>query len=109
MGFRHVQRAARISEYGSCPPSLLEKPIVDELNKWIPRFVNEVRRQDGEYYPPRTIHQLLAGLQRHMLDMNYSVPKFLEMTQLIVTQSFMLMKFHLIILFFLLINTLLIT
>ena len=57
----------------------------------------------------------MAGLQRHMLDMNYSAPKFLdrsnsdfrpihgacdsEMTQLIVTQSFMLMKFHLIILF----------
>ena len=50
LGVFNEWRAARISEYGSCPPSLLEKPIVDELNKWIPRFVNEVRRQEGEYY-----------------------------------------------------------
>ena len=50
LGVFNEWRAARISEYGSCPPSLLEKPIVDELNKWILRFVNEVRRQDGEYY-----------------------------------------------------------
>ena len=50
LGVFNGWRVARISEYGSCPPSLLEKPIVDELNKWILRFVNEVRRQDGEYY-----------------------------------------------------------
>lgn len=52
LGLFNELGAARISEYGSCPPNLLEKPIVDELNKWIPRFVNEVRRQDSEYYPP---------------------------------------------------------
>ena len=50
LGMFNEWRAARISEYRSCPPSLLEKPIVDELNKWILTFVNEVRRQDGEYY-----------------------------------------------------------
>ena len=36
LGVFNEWRAARISEYGSCPPSLLEKLIVDELNKWIP-------------------------------------------------------------------------
>ena len=42
LGVFNEWRAARISDDESCPPSSLEKPVVDELNKWIPRFVNEV-------------------------------------------------------------------
>ena len=36
----------------------------------IPRFVTEVRNKKGVPYPPRSIHLLLAGLQRYMLDKN---------------------------------------
>ena len=61
-----------------CDPNLLVSPDADSLNFWIPRFVAEVRRQDGEPYPPKTIHQLLAGLQRHMLENNPLAPKFLD-------------------------------
>ena len=48
------------------------------LNRWLSRFVAEVRRADGEAYPPRTIHQLLSGLQRSMLDRYPTAPKFLD-------------------------------
>lgn len=40
--------------------------------------MTEVRRQDGNPYPPRTIHQLLAALQRKMLEDNPDAPKFLD-------------------------------
>ena len=55
---------------GECPSDLFEVGDPDNLNFWVLRFINEVRRADGDPYPPRTIHQLLAGLQRSMLDHN---------------------------------------
>lgn len=62
----------------ACPTDLLERALPADLNKWIPRFVNEVRRQDGNHYPPRTINQLLSGLQRHMIEMDPFAPKILD-------------------------------
>ena len=60
-------RASRDDEE-VCPPDILENPNIKKLNFWIPRFINEVRCIDGQPYPPRTINQILAGLQRHLLD-----------------------------------------
>lgn len=76
-------RAARGSGSSDevCPANLFECVNKDELNYWLPRFINEVRRQDGEFYPPRSIHQNLAGLQQHMLDYNYMALKFLDRSQ----------------------------
>ena len=75
-------RAARNAKVGAagelCPEDLFEKPEVMLLNHWIARFITEVRRQDGKPYPPRSIHQLLAGLQRYMLSMKSDAPKFLD-------------------------------
>ena len=59
-------------------PRLFEVGDPDNLDFWVPRFVNEVGRADGDPYPPRTIHQLLAGLQRSMLDHNNRLTKFLD-------------------------------
>ena len=70
-------RASRDDEE-VCPPDLLENPNIKKLNFWIPRFINEVRCIDGKPYPPRTINQILAGLQRHLLDNDYCFPKFLD-------------------------------
>ena len=50
-------------------------------DKWIPHFVTEVRNKKGEQYPPRSIHLLLAGLQRYMLDKNPGSPKFLNRSE----------------------------
>ena len=63
-----------------CPSDLFEVGDPDNLNFWVPRFINKVRRADGDPYPPRTIHQLLAGLQCSMLDHNNRLPKFLDRT-----------------------------
>ena len=64
-----------------CPEDLLDNPDIQNLNYWLSRFVTEVRKQDGQPYPPRTIHQILAGLQRYMLEKQPSAPKFLDRTQ----------------------------
>ena len=47
------------------PPHLMIiKPC--ELNLWLSRFVLEVRRQDGQPYPPNTLHQLCCGILRQV-------------------------------------------
>ena len=51
---------------------------IPDLNRWISRFITEVWRQDGNCYPPKTIHQLLASLQRYMLKNHPEAPRFLD-------------------------------
>ena len=51
------------------------------MNYWISRFVAEVQNRKGEPYPPRYIHQLLAGLQQYILDKNPNFPKLLDKQQ----------------------------
>ena len=48
------------------------------LNKWLSLFVIEARKQDGTRYPSRSIHMLLAGLNRHMKEISPSAPNFLS-------------------------------
>ena len=67
-----------VFEGGKCPADLLTSGNFDDLNYWIPRFVNEARRANGCAYPPRTINQLLAALQRYMLGENHLLPKFMD-------------------------------
>ena len=38
-------------------------PVI--LNLHLSRFVLETRKSNGEYYPPKTLHQLLCGILRH--------------------------------------------
>ena len=47
----------------NCPPYLLTMQRC-ELNDWLSRFVLEVRRKDGKFYPPNTLHQLCCGVLR---------------------------------------------
>ena len=35
-----------------------------EMNYQLTHFMHEVRRQDGKPYPPSTMQQIVAGLQR---------------------------------------------
>ena len=39
---------------------------VNKLNYWMARFITEVRRKDGTDYPPNTLTQIMAGLQRDL-------------------------------------------
>ncbi|XP_062572924.1 zinc finger MYM-type protein 2-like [Saccostrea cucullata] len=38
----------------------------DELDFWMSRFVNEARRKDGSKYPPNTVYNIVAGIQKHI-------------------------------------------
>ena len=35
-----------------------------EMHYWLARFMHEVQRQGGKPYPPSTMQQVVAGLQR---------------------------------------------
>ena len=39
-----------------CPDDLLEAQCPEALDRWLSTFIAEVRRVDGDQYPPRTIH-----------------------------------------------------
>ena len=49
-----------------CPPDLLLTDDGELLCKWLCVFVTELRKSDGSEYTPRSIAQLLAGLQRYI-------------------------------------------
>lgn len=70
-------KSSRIDDK-KCPDNLLGLPVDSDLNYWMPLFINEVRKADGEPYPPRSINLLLARLQWHMLDLDHRSPKFLN-------------------------------
>lgn len=52
------------------------KPV--KINHWASHSIREVQRKDGQPYPPRIIHQILAGLQRFMLSEKPDAPQFLD-------------------------------
>ena len=49
------------------PDDLLLSDDASLLNKWLKLFMAETCKQDGSEYPPKTLHQLLAGLLRDRL------------------------------------------
>ena len=44
----------------------IEKLSAQLINFWLCRFVLEIRRRDGERYPPTSLYQLCCGLLRHL-------------------------------------------
>ena len=67
-----------VSAEEQCPVDLVQKPDPKLLNFWLCRFVTEVRKKDGSPYPPRSIHLILAGLQRIVLEISPNAPKFFD-------------------------------
>uniref|UniRef100_UPI00398EFE2D uncharacterized protein n=1 Tax=Pristiophorus japonicus TaxID=55135 RepID=UPI00398EFE2D len=55
-----------------CDESFLYVPILshevahDELNFWLCHFVEEVRRQDGSFYPPNSLRLLCCSILRYL-------------------------------------------
>ena len=53
-----------------CKARKVEKPVaemsLEELDEHLSQFVFETRRQDGNPYPPKTLYQLVCGLQRFL-------------------------------------------
>ena len=49
-----------------------------ELLKHFARFIVEVRKTNGENYPPATLHQILSVLLRYMREVSPQCPNFLD-------------------------------
>ena len=65
------QRIAKEDEEeSSFPSALINQMTKTELNYWLSHFVVEVRRKDGELYPPNTLYQICCGLQRTTRETN---------------------------------------
>ena len=65
------------------------------LNTHLLRFVVETRKVNGELYPPKTVHQLLYGLLRHMRDVNPELcPNFLDTEFVSKTNNGTFKKLH---------------
>ena len=58
---RNAQRPKSI-----CPDDILLQDDTAALCHWLCVFCKEARREDGEPYTPRSITQLLSGIQRHI-------------------------------------------
>ena len=73
-------KTARNQQYPNetVPEDLLKSSDPQFLNTHLSRFAVEVRKVNGDKYPPSTIHQLLCGLLRHMRDTNPGCPNFLD-------------------------------
>lgn len=60
------------------PSNILKCCDAEVLNKWLPLYASETRKQDGGYFSPKTIYLLLAGILRHMRSLNPTCPHFLH-------------------------------
>ena len=61
-----------------CPDDLLEAQCPEALDRGLSIFIAEVRRVDGDQYPPRTIHQLLSGILQYMRSCSCDTPNVLD-------------------------------
>ena len=50
----------------------------EEMDRWLSTFIAEVRRVDGDQYPPRNIHKLLSGILRYMRSYSCDTPNVLD-------------------------------
>ena len=47
-----------------------------ELNRWLCKFIVEVRRQDGKNYPPNTLYQICCGIVRFVREVKPDLDVF---------------------------------
>ncbi|XP_070581470.1 uncharacterized protein [Ptychodera flava] len=50
------------------PIPALEIGSLKSLDYWFARFIYEIKRKDGKPYPPNTLTNIAAGLQRYLVD-----------------------------------------
>ena len=66
----------RSKQNPSDAPSYILTMGVNDVDKWLSRFVLEVRRKDGKVYPPNSLHQLCCGLLRSIREYNPAIDFF---------------------------------
>ena len=72
----NVWREYRSKQNPSDAPSYILTMGVNDLDKWLSRFVLEVRRKDGKVYPPNSLHQLCCGLLHSIQEYNPAIDFF---------------------------------
>jgi len=72
--YRNQRQETRRDNYFSIPVEFSKgsQVTVQKLDYWISFFVLEIRRQDGQRYPPNSLLNIVAGIQRHLR----SLPNF---------------------------------
>ena len=58
-------RYHRLVNYQDDIPEITEIPWPD-LAKLLSRFILEIRKKNGDEFPPNTLHHIVSGLQRHL-------------------------------------------
>jgi hypothetical protein len=76
--WRSERNSAVTDESDMCPNDLFEVADGQKINFWLSRFVAEVKNAKGERYPAKTIQNILAGLQRQMIELKPTAQKFLD-------------------------------
>ena len=73
--YRNQLHETRRDNYFPIPGEFSEgsQVTVQKLDYWISFFVLEIRRQDGQCYPPNSLFNIVAGIQRLLR----SLPNFL--------------------------------
>ena len=61
-----LQQRSKQQPEDPCPTDILLTKEPKLLNKWLSLFVLETTKLDGSEYPPKTLHQILCGIQRYM-------------------------------------------
>lgn len=46
---------------------------MDDINRWLSRFIVEVRKRDGYFYPPKSLYLLASGILRYMRENGYTL------------------------------------
>ena len=69
------------------PENILRCHDKTEVCKWLCRFAAEVRKKDGEQYPPKTLHHYILGIQRHMRQTQKSSVNLLEDPEFLQLQN----------------------
>ena len=47
-----------------------------QLDYWLSKFLLEIRKKNGEHYPPKTMYSICCGLQRYIQDHHPEVNLF---------------------------------
>lgn len=58
-------RKLRLS-VSSVPSKSLEEWSTDDLNRWLPAFINEIRKSNGDHYRAKTLMEYVVMLQCHL-------------------------------------------
>ncbi len=58
-----------------CPPHLL-LCTVGQLDTWLSRFILEIRKNDGQPYPPQSLYSIVCGLMRYVRELHPEVNFF---------------------------------